>query len=75
MLLLICEGIQSYVGWFVQEKAVVFTMCFTHFVLGLPSAYQQKKIEELNVTLRREQFGSLADRDRMLKVNNLVMYC
>lgn len=38
-------------------------------VSGVPSAYQQKRIKELNSTLQREQLESLEVKDRMIMVS------
>ena len=40
-------------------------------ILGVPSAYQQKRIKELNSTLHREQLEVLQIKDRMIMVNVL----
>lgn len=38
-------------------------------VLGVPSAYQQKRIKELNSTLQREQLEGMQLKDRMIMVS------
>ena len=41
--------------------------------LGVPSAYQQKRIKELNSTLQREQLEGLQVKDRMIMVGFLFL--
>ena len=41
-----------------------------NFLIGVPSAYQQKRIKELNSTLHREQLEVMQTKDRMIMVTN-----
>lgn len=38
------------------------------FLIGVPSAYQQKRIRDLNSTLQKEQLEVLQFKDRMIMV-------
>ena len=60
---------QFVVNWMLQYFIQMLKMIVKHaLVLGVPSAYQQKRIKELNSTLQREQLEVLQFKDRMIMV-------